>query len=183
MIALIDVDDTIADLVPVWLECYDNDYRHKIDKGDIKHWDITKYVIPECGKKIYDYLKKDGLNLYYAIDPIVGALDGVNHIKDKGWRVVFVTAFDFRDYKFNWLVKNGFTDSRTNYVIAPDKSITRGDLLIDDNVDNVCRRLEGDQFLFTQPWNSLYKVHYSNMFRVNNWKEVIATFDERYALT
>jgi 5'-nucleotidase len=175
MNVLIDVDDTICDFVSIWLECYGADYNHKLTKEDILTWDLSHYVKPECGIKVYDYLKMDNLNLYYCVSPIDGALEGIKRIEDLGHKIVFVTAMDYRNRKAEWLVVNGFFPvySNRDYVVSEDKSLIRGDLLIDDNCDNVISFGCEKAWLFTQPWNKC-----CHLDRVNNWDEIIRRLEK-----
>ena len=57
---LVDIDSTIADMMPVWLEMYNNDYGDRLEPEDITGWSIHTFVKHECGKKIYSYLSRDG---------------------------------------------------------------------------------------------------------------------------
>jgi 5'-nucleotidase len=79
MIILVDVDSTIADLVPEWLRIYNKIYNDNLTIDDITSWAIHKFAKPECGDKIYDILRMD--TLYESVRPIEGAFEEMPHFK------------------------------------------------------------------------------------------------------
>ena len=58
MYALIDIDDTIADTIKVWIRRYNQKYKDKLKIKQIKDWNLVQYTVPECGDKIYEFLSK-----------------------------------------------------------------------------------------------------------------------------
>lgn len=181
MIILVDIDEVVADLLTTWLECYNVDWHDDLTREDITDWELAKFVKPECGRQIYNYIQDKNIDLYYAVVPVLGALDGIDLLRILGHRVVFVTSEDFKGNKFDWLTRYGFTDCRRDYVVSVDKNLIRGDILIDDNCDNVAN-FRNRGFLFTAPWNTKYKLldelsvnqHYNRNTRVYGWKDIVS---------
>jgi 5'-nucleotidase len=163
---LIDIDDTLCDLVSTWLEIYNADYNDNLKRDQILSWDIGSYT--KIGHKFYDYLTNPNINLYYAIEPFPYALEGIQLFRKLDYRIVFVTAYDNYNRKWNWLNQHGFTDDMDEYVVAHDKSLIRGELLIDDKYDNIIS-FDGLGWLYNEPWNQQYM--YSP--RVNNWQKIM----------
>ena len=60
---LIDMDSVICDLMTDWHNQYNKDYCDSLSVEKLKCWESEKYVKPECGTKIYDYLDQPGLFL------------------------------------------------------------------------------------------------------------------------
>lgn len=151
MIIAFDIDDVLADLVPAWLAKYNADYQDTLKRQDITAWDITQFVKPACGTKIYDYLSED---LYDNVQPLPGALDAVRLARKCG-KVIFVTSChpSHMGRKFRWLNNHGFNVTKEEYVECSDKSLILADIMIDDNPVN----LEGfhgkEKILYDQPWN------------------------------
>ncbi len=56
----IDLDDTLNNLCDSWLAPYNRDYNDNLTRKDLIKWEINELVKPECGIKIYDYLKEPG---------------------------------------------------------------------------------------------------------------------------
>lgn len=153
MLVLVDVDSVVADLIPEWLRLYNLDYGDSLTKDNITDWSMDKFVKPECGLKIYDYLKSD--SLYDGVVPIDGALSGVAHLRSEGHRIVYASAGIHSSAKFRWLERHGFEPGKyaQNYVVIYDKSLLKGDLLVDDRDKNIEQFNARKSILFNQPWN------------------------------
>lgn len=174
---LVDVDDTVLDLMSEWLRRYNRDWNDNVQKSDVLSWELHKYLKPECGRDIYNYLNDK--DLYFSVKPIEGALEGCQRIRDLGYRIVFVTAFfntpkveAMHDYGF--LKEYPYNDGRWNtccdMVMANDKTLIKGDCIIDDKVDNIEKF--GSGYLFDQPWNKN-----SNLLRFTNWDYAAGYFE------
>lgn len=163
-IVLCDVDGVVADMIPEWLYFYNMDYDDCLTVDNIVGWSVHNFVKNACGKKIYDYLAYE--NLYDDVQPFPGALEGIKELREAGFRVVFVTS-GVQPAKIKWLQRHGFIEdwmSSKDVIIAHDKSLVRGDYLIDDGLHN-CEAFDGVAILFDQPWNR----HSDEFFRVSNW--------------
>jgi len=169
---LVDVDDVVADLLPTWLDLYNRDYDDTVEPFDITEWDLTKFVKPECGSKIYDYL--EDLNLYRFVPPVYTAKDGVDALREAGHELLFVTVRDHPN-KFSWLVEYGFIPAnngnpdRAQYVVTHRKDLIPADVIIDDNPENL-RNHPGKRVLFTRTHNQGSTV---DAFRADTWDEVV----------
>ena len=182
MLILVDVDDTTLDLHGEWItNRYNRDYNDNLIRSSVKTWNVDYYVKPECGKKIYDYLKQN--NLYSNVKPIDYAVWGIQRLRDLGHRIVFVTAY-FNEQKVECLHNNGllkeypYNDGRwntaTDVIMANDKSLIKGDILIDDRYENVEKF--GSGIIFSQPWNESC----GNKFpRLGGWIDIVNYFEER----
>jgi 5'-nucleotidase len=152
-----DVDGVVADLHSEWVRRYNLLYYDNLTSDDVKSWEIDKYVKPQCGLKVYDILKQP--DLYEAVSPIPGALEGINALREDGWRVVFVTSTNLHQNgaKLRWLERHGFLAlkygvSSQDYVETVDKSLIVADVMIDDYQENL-RSFNGRRILFTQSHN------------------------------
>jgi 5'-nucleotidase len=168
---ILDVDDVCLDLLTTWLEIYNEEYRDELTKEDIKSWDVHKYVRPNCGKKIYDYLQDP--NLYWGVAPIEGAVDGVNFLRSIGLPIVFVTSFDPAGAKFKCLTEHGFTSNPYEYIVCYRKYLIKGSLLIDDKPQNVVEFGDGG-WLFNQPHNAFFKWDK----RLDGWDDIVSRFSK-----
>lgn len=74
--------------------------------------------------------------------------------------------------KYRWLQRHFNFIPPTHYVFCGDKSILKGDYLIDDIPRNL-KRFEGRGLLFTAPHN----LTVTGFVRVNNWPEVAEYFE------
>ena len=180
----IDCDDVVINLVPNWVKMYNEDYDDHLDVNNITEWKIDKFV--KCGDEIYDYIHPTPeflFNIYDHCEPIDGALDGIKSLREMGFRIVYVSASNKMDYKYQWLEKYGFLDKRGNFVQAFDKTLINMNFLIDDNWENVQEIIQNPNkraILFEKPWNTSKKDNYDEVdnryIRKNNWKEIIDYF-------
>lgn len=166
-ILALDIDSVLADLMPVWVERYNIDYNDNLTVKKIKDWDMSRFVKPECGKKIFDYLNDP--NLYDYVNPIENAWEGVNALKKYFDRVIYVTAFHPMQgaKKFWWLNKFGFEVTTSDYIECTDKSLIKASYLIDDNSKNI-KEFSGKGIIYSQPWN------YGILgMRIKSWTEYL----------
>lgn len=175
---LIDIDGTVADLGTEWLGKYNLDYNDTLTNDDILNWNTHTFVKPECGTKIYDYLSLP--DLYDNVKPIPGALEVIGQLRQEGHRIIYVTS-GLYPAKIEWLFKRGFMPdgyigwaSSPDFVIAHDKSLIRGDLLVDDKPENVYDFNPDTSILFDQPWNR--EAQY--LTRARGWSDVYSIISE-----
>lgn len=179
MIVSVDVDETVAELLPAWLDLYNEDYDDSLRPSDVTGWDLSKFVKSECGAKIYNYLTS---SLYDYVNPVPGALEGVKYLREAGHRVVFVTSTPkgSEGAKLNWLVRNGFLDSKgaygdgrvyDDYMEVHDKSLVRADAMVDDRPENLFA-FNGLRILFSAFHNKSFIGSVRPMKTANTWVQV-----------
>jgi 5'(3')-deoxyribonucleotidase len=183
-IVLVDVDQVVADLYPSWFGRYNKEYSDDLHTDRVTSWNMEQFVKPECGKDIFRYLSQR--DLYDDVLPVHGALEGINHIRSLGFRVVFLTASNLHmgGRKLQWLIEHGFLTVEKDqhhhhdYVECVDKSLFApvGSFMIDDYPVNL-RPYQGQRVLFTQPHNANLDTVSEGMVRVNNWAQVKAFFN------
>jgi 5'-nucleotidase len=171
MRAIIDIDGVLADNHTPWLDLYNLDYNDHMTKEDIHSWDMDKLVKPECGRKIYEYLKRP--ELYVHAPQIKNSIGGVQVIRDMGFEILFVTS-GFYMSKIDWMFRHGYTKSTMDnpeLIICANKQLIKADIIIDDRPSN----LEGFKYpiCFDQPWNQDY-----DGVRAKGWIGVIQLIKE-----
>ena len=172
MYAIIDIDDTIANTITVWIRRYNRKYKDKLKINQIEDWNLAQYTI--CGDKIYDFLKSK--TLYNYVKPLPFALDGVNSLRNLGFSIVYATGGTPKGsvYKYEWLKNNGFWNKNDHYIQTASKFLIRGEILIDDNWDNINNFIGSMKLLIDAPWNKKY--NYKN--RIFGWKDILKTVEE-----
>lgn len=165
-IILVDVDDVTADLIGAWLKLYNEKYNDNLKKSEVTCWNISLLVKPECGEKIYEWVETP--EIYDIVKPMKNALISINKLRENNNRVVFVTASTIgaAGRKFQWLNDHGFNVPIEDYIEAHDKSLIRGDIMLDDGAHN-CEITTAIPYIFTQAWNRKYKFKH----RVRNWDD------------
>jgi 5'(3')-deoxyribonucleotidase len=170
----VDVDCVCCDLMPAWLEAYNRTYDDALMPAQVTDWDITKFVKPACGARVYELLTPE---LWYKAKPIAGALIGVETLRQLGARVVFVTATSINTagVKLAWLRHHGFLphDGKPyslDYIEANDKSMIRADAIIDDKLET-CENFNGIGVVFTAPHNEGRDIGIG-MRRADSWASI-----------
>jgi 5'-nucleotidase len=161
---IMDIDGVLADLSTEWHRLYQRDYHDNWDVENAK-WDVHLYVKPECGMKIYDYLKDPCL--YDNVKPIEGAIDAVNFLKNY-FRIIYATTSPIETFgvKYYWLKRYDLISRLEDYIEIKDKSLLYADYLVDDKYENARDFVSGIGVLFTQSWNKKFDYPY----RLNGWR-------------
>lgn len=151
---LLDVDEVVADLLGEWLRRYNLQYEDNLTPDRITDWNLVPFVKPECGSKVYEILGQE--DIYDNVQPIPGALEGIQSLREVS-RVVFVTSANVATMrgKVHWLERHGLLGEGPRHedlIIAHDKSMVRGDLLIDDAPHNI-QSYPGRKIVFDRPHN------------------------------
>lgn len=76
-------------------------------------------------------------NFFYDLEPIDGAVDAINKMREIGWNVFFCshpehTSEYCHNDKNRWVRKYFGDDAAKNLILTQDKTLVRGDVLIDD---------------------------------------------------
>lgn len=178
----LDVDDVLLDLMTRWLYEYNEKWDDNLDNGDITSWDFYKFVRPECGKRIYNFLQPE---MYQHVEPLAGAADFVQAIRDRGHTPRYITACGdsknrrlhtaFATAKWDALIRHGIAKDGELLLPGKDKSRAPVDMLIDDRTHNIAEFRNGLGVLFTQPWNRT-----SHLTRARSFEDALDLID-RYA--
>lgn len=164
---LIDIDDTIGDLVSVWINRYNRKYNDNLIKENITDWNIANFVKPECGEKIYDFIKTP--SIYKRVNPIPLSKEGVSELRQY-FDIIFTTStpHPIQGIKYLWLKEHEFWNEKDHYVETSSKFLIKGSLIIDDNWENILK-FSGFGLLFDQPWNKKFK----HPNRIHGWEEIL----------
>lgn len=182
---LIDMDGPTAGLPEVWYPAYNRDWstcpEEDLTPEKITRWGIHDLVKPECGLKIYDYLKKPGI--YGNAPPVPGAIEALRYLNRK--HIVYMATHVLKGP--GYLEKAEWVDRYLPFIghdriwMGKDKYMLRGDMLLDDGPENLIK-FPG----VTICWDELYNQHVIPNYRLvgspeARWEEVIYVVD-RYAM-
>ena len=177
MTILVDMDDTIEQLLEAWVKRANEKFDRNVTLDEITGWNVAAPYTGLTRKQIYDVIYEKGF--WKTVRPMPGAAEALEYFMKKGHEVFIVTATEPEhvEEKMNGLLFRYFPFLTWNQVIITGrKQMIRGDVLIDDGIHN----LEGGQYrkiLFTAPHNRFYDAEANGMTRVTIWEEVVAIID------
>ena len=178
MTILVDMDDTIEQLLKAWLCRVNEKYGYSVTLDQITDWNVAAPYPGLTHRQVYDVLDERGF--WKTVEPIPGAAEALIHFMERGHDVYIVTAtqLEHLQEKMNDVLFRYFPFLTWNQVIITGKKqLIRGDVLIDDGIHN----LEGGTYrkiLFTAPHNRSYDAPTHGMIRADSWEDVVAIIDQ-----
>jgi 5'(3')-deoxyribonucleotidase len=169
----VDLDSTLNNLEEVWLARYNADYGDALTVKDMSNWDVTTYVKPECGKKMYDYLKEPGFFRNLDIKPMAKPVMEYlwNHFE------VYIVSSSHPKVvgdKWDWIEHYLPFIPAKNFVPLHEKDLFKMDYLIDDGPHNI-EAFSGTGILMDAAYNQHLKERY---VRCYNWRDVFSYFQK-----
>lgn len=165
---IIDMDDVLADANKKILENFNliNGTDLKSDFfNDISYYDyVHQYNYAPVRQKLFEP------GFFVNLDVIEDAVEVVRELHGKHEVFIVSAAMEFPNSlieKYIWLGQHFPFISWQNIVLCGDKSIVKGDVMIDDHEKNLVN-FEGKALLFDAMHNKTLKGYH----RLMNWKEV-----------
>ncbi len=172
MIILVDMDDTMEQLLAAWIRGVNERYGTDTAYEEILSWDVSAAFPGLTHDQVYAIPEEPGF--WGTVDPMPGAAEALERLIAAGHEVYIVTAATHEslsekmtDLLFRWFP----FISWDHVIITSRKQMIRGDVLIDDGIHN----LEGGSYakiLMTAPHNVHYDAESAGMIRVRNWDEI-----------
>ena len=173
MTILVDMDDTIEQLLKAWIDGVNRKFGRSASVDDVKSWNVAAVYPGLSWEDVYTVPLDPGF--WRTVEPIPGAAEGLMKLMEDGHDVVIVTATFYESVpeKMGDLLFKYFPFlSWDQVIITSRKQLIKGDVLIDDGIHN----LEGGDYakiLVTAPHNRDYDAEANGMIRVNNWDEIL----------
>lgn len=167
MIIALDCDGILSDLMPYWLSFYNREYGDSLTARDCLSWDTHTVVRPECGTRIYNYLKEPGF--FRNVPLIPGSVDGVRRLCEASHDIVVVTDTPAEGVvdRLAWLREHFPCIPPKNYAITRRKDLIVADLLVDDAPHNILMA-KCPAVVFDHPYNQ----HVPGP-RVRDWSQLV----------
>lgn len=134
-LVLVDLDNTLVNMVEVWLEKYNLRSGESVSMDDITDYDVTKFVKqPEL---LNNLLEES--DFFYDLEPMPGAVEYFNKLIESGLDIVIVTQpprkcdYAIRDKK-RWMEKYFPDFNLANMIFCHRKNLIHGDILFDDKM-------------------------------------------------
>ncbi len=172
MTILVDMDDTIEQLLKAWVNSVNEKYGRNAVYEDIVSWDVSAAYPGLTREQVYGVTMQSGF--WKTVEPMPGAAEALQRLMAAGHKIYIVTATPYES------VHEKMTDLLFRYfpflswkqvILTENKQLIRGDVLIDDGVHN----LEGGEYvkiLMTAPHNRNYNAEANGMIRVHGWTEI-----------
>lgn len=171
-IICVDMDEVIADALAEHLHRYNRDFRERITRADLQGQWLWDFVPPERQQALSEYLMSED---FFAVLRVMPHAQRVLERLQSRYEIYIATAAmevpSSFNAKFEWLKKYFPFIPASHIVFCGNKSILRGDYLIDDNPRQL-RLFQGEGILFSSPANA----NVTGFRRVHNWLEVEELF-------
>lgn len=177
MTILVDMDDTIEQLLKALVARANERFCRNASVDDVTDWSIVCAFPGVTKQQILDFMRD--ADFWDTVEPVPGAAEALKHFMDEGHDVYIVTATEHEHVaeKMKGVLFRYFPFvSWDQVIITSRKQLIRGDVLIDDGIHN----LEGGEYrkiLVTAPYNKNYDAEANGMIRVNGWDEIVRIID------
>lgn len=159
---LCDIDGVCADYVGGLIQAIDDICGKKIQRESLTTWDFFESLPLTDIDKAFLREEINAPGFCQSLKVLPGAKEGITAIKKLGIEVLFVTAPyvtspSWCHERSNWLISNGFAANHNEIIHTAAKHAISGDVLVDDNPDNVraweTHNPNGTGIIFRAPYN------------------------------
>lgn len=177
---LLDMDETIVDLMSQWLRFLKVRYDEPLVYQDIKSFNIHEHCTVAKREEVYSALAHPGF--FRQLNPFPGAIETINKWITEGHDVGIVTACQHgHQDKMGWLEEYLPRFNRRNLIFASQKHWVKGDVFVDDCPDNLIAYSHSNPkasvICMDHPWNlTLERPFYDH--RARTWPELEALVEE-----
>jgi 5'(3')-deoxyribonucleotidase len=156
---IIDLDETVVDLVGPWLARYNADHGTTLTRADVTTYDFATCIPGNHRAQFFGYIREPGF--FDALPPLPGAIAGVKRLIDQGHRIMVASmpsGPDSARAKLAWVRRHlgslGITDAQV--ILGADKSVIRGDIIIDDRPQYLRDGIANGMMVIATgaPWNA-----------------------------
>ena len=165
---IIDMDDVLADASARILEIFNELNGTQITKEFFDNRDFYEFIYSNGHKSYRSRLFEP--DFFGNLEVIPDAQEVVKELSEKHKVYVVSAATEFPNSlkeKYDWMSKYFPFISWKNFMLCGDKSIVKGDVMIDDHEKNLAT-FDGERLLFDAIHNKLLTQYH----RVNNWQEI-----------
>lgn len=169
---LVDLDGVVVD----WTYQFNTDLAEKFP--DLVFEEMREFSTPaHLSQEHQDAINavKYAAGFYRHMPPIDGAIEGLQVLVDSGYDVWFCSSPEIfnescESDKKNWIMEHLGEFWARRLILSRDKTLVRGDLLIDDRPDvHGVADPEWTHVLFDQPYND--HVPASERLRMHGWAD------------
>lgn len=168
---LVDMDDTIENLLVEWIKWLNEKYGTNVKERDVRAWDLTLAFPGLTEEQVYEPLYHP--ELWERVRPKPHAASTLMRLMQDGHDVYITTSSNYCTLrtKMDAVLFRYFPFIQWDHVIvASKKQMIRGDIMIDDGPHNL---IGGDyiKVLFTAAHNRSFNEKPHDMIRVGSWEQ------------
>lgn len=171
MTILVDMDDVIEELGIAWVTYLNEKYNQNVNWYENREYDFHKVFPTLTEDQIYGPLTDP--DMWETVKAKEDAVYYVNKLITEGYDVHILTSarYDSVEPKVvHCLLKYFPKFDYGHIIVAKYKQMIKGDILIDDNINNFGGQAVG--VLFSSPHNLDITNLPANVVRADNWAEV-----------
>ena len=172
---LVDIDDVLWELVEGWVAALNRSFGYDVRPEDITQWEIGEFFPNLTAEQVFSPMQDPGF--WDTLRPVRDAQDCLRRLKTDGHKVVLVSASDYKTVapKLDSLLRLYPFISHKEIVIAQDKSLVAGDLIVDDKPGNLIGTRCPFCILFDRPANRWFQERGEGVYRACGWREIYAS--------
>lgn len=167
---LVDIDETLNNLIETILPLYNAKYQDNVKIGDITEYDIHKFLKPECQDIFKEFISDELIENLQVSEGAVEALTAISQYDD----IYFLTAAHPKSVlsKHRWLKRHFPFYHSDKLITCRDKKLIAGDIIIDDCPHFLQNSPCPVEIVFKKPWNRGYRCDYALYgYSMQNWSE------------
>lgn len=169
---LIDMDDTLESLLPAWVQWLNDRHGLSVDHESISEWDMHIAFPSLADEELFAPLSDR--SFWKTVMPKPNAPMYVKKLIDDGHKVYVCTASHYStlQYKTEEVLFKYFPYLKwENVIVAHDKYLIKGDVIIDDALHNLeGRECNSIALLMDAPHNRNVRTPFLD--RVHSWEEI-----------
>lgn len=168
---LVDMDDTIENLLPAWAKWLNGKHGTSVKSDDITDWDVQKFFPSLTRDEVYAPLYED--EFWGTVQPKKDAVHYLSRLKDLGFKLYICTNSNYQTIrrKLEYIIDRYFPFiSWENIITICNKQLINADILVDDGVHNLIGA-PYKKILMTASHNKDFDTSDNDIVRVNNWFE------------
>ena len=168
---LVDVDNIIGNLCEAVLSVYNEDSEDNLSCEDITSYYIENFVKSQYKDNFYHYFLDR--RVWKRMNYVPDCQTYIAKLFNDGHDIYFCTKTEMKNApkKEVYLQRTfPYINIRKKFIVCPDKTMIRGDILIDDCSEN----FGGQRYniVLDYPWNRDFKEDDETNFRCVNWQEI-----------
>ena len=172
IVVLIDLDDTIIDLITPWINSLNQKHGLNVSISDIDNWDICKFFPTLSRYEVFEPIFEKGF--WDNVKPKGDAVEYVRKLYDDGYRIYICTNSNYKTLpeKLDKVLFKYFDFlSWNDVIVTSNKQLVNADFLVDDAIHNLINgRYKG--ILMEAQHNKNFNIQGYGITRAKNWREI-----------